>query len=126
MRHIIRGHMKRNIGLNYLPGHKNFYEFTKSYKTISQKAEASDQCKNDCNIMRGSYTFSFKAKPCSQPFCACIRIRTAKPFCQEHHIKNLVKYRPEPWNPDTFETIYKAQRNHPHSATNIKHVGCIA
>ncbi len=117
--------MKRNVRLNDIPRNKNFDEFPKPDKTVSQETKASYQSKNNRNIMRSGNSFSFKSKPCSEPCRTGIRIGAPQPFGQEHHIKHLVKNRPQPGNPDTFETIYKAQRYHPHSAADIEHVGSV-
>ena len=42
MRYIFRRNMKRNIWLHYIPGNKNFDEFTKANKTISHKTKATN------------------------------------------------------------------------------------
>ena len=54
------------------------------------------------------------------------RSETLKPFSQEHHVENLVEYRPKPGDPYTFQTVNEAQCNHPHGSADIEHVGCIA
>src|SRR6185312_7327269 len=52
MRYIFGAHMKRNIRLNQIPRNKNFDKFSQSDKTISEETKATNECKNNGNIMR--------------------------------------------------------------------------
>src|SRR5665213_727080 len=122
---VLWGYMKRDVRLYQVPGNKYFDKFSQTHEAIGQKTQATDEGKNDGDIVRSTYSFSCKTKPRGQPGGTRIRVGTAKPFSQEHHIENLVKYRPQPGNPNAFETIDKAQGNHPHSTADVKHVRCI-
>ena len=46
-------------------------------------------------------------------------------FAKKHHIEHLVKYRPQPGYPNTFHSVNKTKSDHPHRATDIKHIGRI-
>ena len=62
-----------------------------------------------------------RAKPGLDPFCAGHHARAPQPDREEHHEEDLVEHRPEPGEPDLFETVNKQDVDQPHGSGDIEH-----
>ena len=106
MRHVFSRYIKRDILGNKIPWEEYLHKFTHADKAVAKETQHADQGVDNDNRMRQAGAFVL-SEPCLYPFRPCQHIRPAEPDREIDHQEDLVKYRPEPRHPGTFDSINK-------------------
>ena len=125
MSYILRGYLEWYKGRNHLPGDEDLHKLSQPDKAIGKETQATDQgeCHNDPVRLHATPS---RTEPGTDPLGPCCCIGAPQPDGEKHHQEDLVENRPEPWDPDGFQAVYKGQGYQPHRTRNIEHSRCIA